>query len=105
MHLLQFYARQRMVILLKGKEDIIVGKDQVKYNNTGNNGMTIGGTGDVLAGLTVGLLAQTRDLLNSAYYAAFLNGKIGDYLLKKKGVGFTASDFIPLIPEIKRKYL
>jgi NAD(P)H-hydrate epimerase len=65
--------------------------------------MTIGGTGDVLAGLAAGLLAQSKDLFNSAYHAAQLNGKIGDHLLETKGVGFTASDMIDLIPEIKKK--
>ncbi|MBD3354934.1 bifunctional ADP-dependent NAD(P)H-hydrate dehydratase/NAD(P)H-hydrate epimerase, partial [Candidatus Woesearchaeota archaeon] len=63
----------------------------------------VGGTGDILAGITAGLIAQSNDLFNSAVNAAKLNGKIGDYLLKKKGIGFTASDMIELIPEIKNK--
>ena len=105
--LLQLFAKKRLVFLLKGKTDIIADKENVKYNTTGNNGMTIAGTGDVLAGLAAGLLAQSvsADFFDSAYHAAFINGKLGDYLLKKKGYGFTASDMIPLIPEIKRKYL
>jgi len=99
----QMFAKNKSVVLLKGPIDIIASEDELKFNKTGNPGMTIGGTGDVLAGITAGFLAQTKDLFNSAYYAAYLNGKIGDYLLKKKGIGFTASDIISLIPEFRRK--
>ena len=103
--ILQVYAKQRLVFLLKGPTDIITSNKEIKYNKTGNNAMTIAGTGDVLAGITAGLLAQSKDLFNSAYYAAQLNGHIGDHLLKTKGIGFTASDMINLIPEIKKKFL
>ena len=77
--------------------------ENLKYNKTGNSGMTIGGTGDVLAGLCAGFLAQTKELFNSAYYAAYLNGAVGDYLLKQKGIGFTASDMVELIPMMKKR--
>ncbi len=90
------------VILLKGNTDIIVSKDKIKYNKTGNPGMTVAGTGDVLAGLCTGILAQTKKLFESAYYAAYINGKIGDYLFRKKGYSFKASDFIDLIPKFLR---
>jgi len=97
------YARKDKIILLKGYTDVITDGERVKTNRTGNPGMTVGGTGDVLAGLCLGLLAQTKELFESAYNAAYLNGRIGDYLLKKKGYGFTASDMIELIPVIKKK--
>lgn len=103
--LLRKYAKQRLIILLKGKDDIIVDKENIRYNATGNNGMTMGGTGDVLAGITASFLAQSNDFLESAEKAAYLNGKVGDYLLKKKGIGFTASDMLDLIPELRSKYI
>lgn len=101
--LVRHYAKRDKIILLKGPTDIISDGEQIHYNKTGNQAMTIGGTGDVLAGITAGLIAQSGDLYNSAVAAAELNGKIGDYLLKKKGIGFTASDMIDLIPVIKKK--
>ena len=101
--MLKHYAKNDNVILLKGHTDLIIDRHKLKLNKTGNPGMTIGGTGDVLAGLCAGFLAQTKDLFNSAYYAANLNGKIGDYLLRTKGYGFTASDFISLIPAMIKK--
>lgn len=101
--IVQVFAKPRLVFLLKGHIDIIADNKNIKYNRTGNPGMTIGGTGDVLAGLTAGFLAQTKDLFNSAHYAAYLNGKIGDYLLRKKGYGFTASDMVDNICKIKKR--
>jgi len=88
------------IVLLKGKIDLIITKDEILFNNTGNAGMSKAGTGDVLAGLTAGFLAQSRDLLQSAINAAYYNGLVGDILLKKKkGFTYLASD---MVNEIKR---
>ena len=100
---LKDFLEKDNVILLKGKTDIIISKDKIKFNKTGNAGMSVAGTGDVLAGLTAGFLAQTNSLFDSACSAAFINGIIGDYLLKKKGYGFIASDFIEYIPLFIKK--
>ncbi len=100
--LLQAYTKKDTVILLKGSTDIIASDEKVAYNRTGNPGMTIAGTGDVLAGITAGFLAQSKDMFKSAVNAAYLNGKVGDYLLRHKGYGFTASDMIGLIPAVKK---
>jgi len=88
------------VLLLKGKIDIIISKEGIYFNKTGNAGMSKAGTGDVLAGLTAGFLAQSKDLTQSAINAAYFNGLVGDILLKKKkGFTYLASD---MVEEIKR---
>jgi len=88
------------VIILKGSIDKIITRDHTYYNKTGNEGMTKAGTGDVLAGLCVGFLAQTKNILQSAINATYINGLVGDILLKKKkGYSYIASD---LVEEIKR---
>ena len=88
------------VILLKGKADIIISKNKILYVKGGNPGMTKGGTGDVLAGLCAGFLAQSMDILQSSINASYFNKKIGDILLKKKkGFAYLASD---MVKEIKR---
>jgi NAD(P)H-hydrate epimerase len=92
--------KHKCVILLKGPADIISDGPRVTVNKTGNEGMTVGGTGDLLSGLCAGFIAQGNDLFDSAVAAAFVNGKIGDLLLKEKGYGFVSSDFIPLIPKV-----
>ena len=97
---LKKFLNKNNVILLKGEVDAIISKDKIKLNKTGNAGMTKAGTGDVLAGLCVGFLAQSRDLFQSAVNAAYFNGLIGDILLKKKkGFTYLASD---MVDEIKK---
>ncbi|MFW5991138.1 MAG: NAD(P)H-hydrate dehydratase [Candidatus Nanoarchaeia archaeon] len=89
------------VILLKGKEDLIISRNEVRRNKTGNAGMTVGGTGDILAGIITGLIAQGFGLEKAAYKGANLTGRIGDKLRKEYGYGFIASDFLSLIAKEK----
>ena len=93
------------IILAKGNTDVIISKDKVKYNKTGNPAMTVAGTGDVLAGLAAGFLAQSNDLFNSAAAASFINGYIGDKIYKKIGQGLLPSDLIKNISIIIKKLL
>ena len=96
----QEFLDKKNIILLKGKIDSIISKDKILLVKGGNSGMTKGGTGDVLAGLCAGFLAQSKDLLQSAINASYFNKKIGDILLKKKrGFTYLASD---MAMEIKR---
>lgn len=98
----QKFLNRNNVILLKGKVDAIISKDKIFYNKTGNAGMTKGGTGDVLAGLCAGFLAQSKDLVQSTINAAYFNGLIGDILLrKKKGFSYLASDMADEIKKIR----
>lgn len=98
----QKFLDKNNIILLKGKIDVIISKNKIFYNKTGNAGMTKGGTGDVLAGLCAGFLAQSKDLMQSAINAAYFNGLIGDILLKKKkGFSYLASDMVWEIKRIK----
>lgn len=90
------------IILLKGPIDSIISKNKLIYNKTGNPGLTKAGTGDVLAGLCAGFLAQSKDLFQSTINAAYFNGLIGDILLKKKkGFTYLASD---MVEEIKKLF-
>lgn len=91
------------IILLKGHVDKIISKNKTIMNKTGNEGMTVGGTGDVLAGVCAGLVSQGMTLFDAAHTSAYLVGKIGDRLKKKMGNSFIASDFLAEIPvEMKR---
>jgi hydroxyethylthiazole kinase-like uncharacterized protein yjeF len=82
------------VILLKGQVDYIFSKQKLSTNKTGNNSMTIGGTGDVLAGLCAGYLAQSSNLFESAKQAAFVCGKAGEFMYKHRGYGYTSYDLV-----------
>jgi len=74
----EFAKANNCVVLLKSPIDIISDGKQVKLNNTGNAGMTIGGTGDVLSGVVGGLLAQRLEPFDAAYTGAEVVGTAGD---------------------------
>lgn len=93
-----------LTILQKGKIDIISNGSDVYVNYTGNPGMTVGGTGDVLAGITAALLARGLLSLDAALVAAYVNGKCGENAFVKYGLHFIASDLINEIPNVMRKY-
>jgi len=100
---LRYFLQNNNVLLIKGATDIIISKNKISYNRTGNQGMTKGGTGDVLAGLVTGFLAKTGDLFKSAAAGAFINGFVADLLLKdKKGYCFIASDIIEDLEKIQK---
>jgi len=94
-------SRRDCITLLKGPVDIITDGKRVTENRTGNDGMTVGGTGDVLAGLCAGLVAQGRPLYAAACEAARVNGLAGDFLLAETGYGFLASDLLGIIPRVR----
>lgn len=88
------------VILLKGAVDIISNGERHKLNFTGNPGMTVGGTGDVLSGIVGAFLAQKVDPFEAAVAGAFVNGAAGDFVLEEKSYHMVASDLIEWIPRV-----
>lgn len=93
-----------VTILLKAHEDIISDGKRTKINTTGNPGMSVGGTGDVLSGICAAFLSQGRDPFRAAVAAAFINGRAGDLALERKGFHITATDLIDLIPDTIKPY-
>lgn len=92
------YAREKgLVVLLKGRVDLITDGKVVRGNTTGNPGMTVGGTGDVLAGVTAAFYARTTPL-RAAVAAAFVNGRAGDMVYAEKDFGMVATDLIEKLP-------
>jgi NAD(P)H-hydrate epimerase len=88
------------VILLKGAVDIISDGKRIKLNFTGNPGMTVGGTGDVLSGIVGALLAQGVESFRAAVAGAFINGACGDFAYKDKGSHLVPTDLIKWIPKV-----
>lgn len=73
-----FAAKQRVIVLLKGAGTVITDGTRVAVNTTGNSGMGTGGTGDVLTGLITALLCQGLDAFAAARLGAHLHGLAGD---------------------------
>jgi NAD(P)H-hydrate epimerase len=64
--------------------------------------MTVGGTGDVLAGVT-GAFAATQEPVHAAAMSAYVNGRTGDIVAKRRGNGLIASELPDAIPEAMRR--
>ncbi len=90
----------KTTILLKANIDIISDGKQVALNKTGNPYMTVGGTGDTLAGICGSLLAQGIEPFTAAQAAAYINGKAGDIAASELRESFMASDLIETICEV-----
>ena len=88
-----------VTVVLKGKVDIISDGSVTRLNRTGNAGMTVGGTGDVLTGIT-GALFAVNDAMDAASCAVFISGAAGDLAFEDKGNGLLATDIIDRITDV-----
>lgn len=87
-------------VILKGKYDIISNGQKYKINRTGHEGMTVGGTGDVLAGILGAICAVNSNLFRAACAASYLTGKAGEFAAEDFGNSLLATDVIEKIPEV-----
>lgn len=92
------------IIVAKGVETIVSSPTQSMIVKGGNPGLTKGGSGDVLAGLTVALLAKNDPFL-AACAASYIVKAAADELYKKVGVMYNADDLTYKIPEVIGKLL
>ncbi len=89
-------------IVRKGAQDLITDGHWVKFNRTGNPGMTVGGTGDVLAGIIASLLARGLEPFNAGRLGAYINGRAGELAFTEKWYSLTATDVAGRIPDVFR---
>ncbi len=91
-----FAEKFQIYLLIKGAHSVLCTPTRKAYfNSTGNSGMATGGSGDVLTGIIVGLLAQNYSPLESVLLAVFLHGLSGDIAAKIMGQhSLIASDII-----------
>ena len=97
--------RVRATILLKGLTDVIWSRDKMKTNMTGSSGMTSAGTGDVLAGITSGLLSKGMGPFDAACLGAYISGKAGEFAFEERSYGLIATDVIDMIPKVLKEGL
>ena len=91
------------IILLKGHETVITDGEVCYENHTGNAGMAVGGSGDVLAGIIVSLLGQGLPPLEAAAVGAWLHGAAGDICAKEIGqYGMLPSDMLNVLPRLMK---
>lgn len=97
-------AKEHSCVILKKdpKGDIISDGNRSYINKVHNQGMTRGGTGDVLAGLVAALYCK-NNAFNAAVAGSYLNGCGGNALKRKYGYNFCASDLACILSETYNK--
>lgn len=89
------------IVVLKGHNTVVSDGDCAYVNDTGNPGMAVGGSGDVLAGVIVSLLGQGVKPFDAADAGVWLHGKAGDICARKIGqYGMLPSDMIMTLPRL-----
>ena len=98
------FSRQwNCILLLKGHRTCITDGETCYRNETGNPGMAVGGSGDVLAGMITGLLGQGLNPLEAAACAAWLHGAAGDLCAEEMGqYGMLPTDMLLKIPRLMK---
>ena len=95
----RFAADIDHTLLVKGAYDVISDGERTRVSRTGNAGMTVGGTGDVLAGVT-GALACVLGPHDAAAVGAYANGAAGDRVVDEYGAGLVATDLLEAVPGV-----
>ena len=91
------------VVLLKGHETCITDGVNGYINPTGNPGMAVGGSGDVLAGVITALLGAGLPPLEAAACGAWLHGAAGDRCAAELGqYGMLPTDMLSALPRLMK---
>lgn len=99
-----FAGTYHVICVLKGARTVISDGERVWINENGNDGMATGGSGDVLAGMITGLLAQGGEPLHMALLGVCLHGLAGDAARSLKGErGMLAGDICTALADVLNK--
>ena len=91
------------IVLLKGHRTCITDGNIAYRNTTGNPGMAVGGSGDVLAGIIVSLLGQGIAPLEATAVGAWLHGRAGDLCASEMGqYGMLPTDMLIRLPRLMK---
>lgn len=100
----KFARKMGVTLVLKDAKSIVTnGGEQTYINLEGNNGMSTGGSGDVLSGIIAGMIAGGLDLAEAAKMGTYVHCQAGDKAAEKKGkYAMLASDIIDSLGEVMR---
>ena len=90
------------VVVLKGANTIIASPaGEVAISPFANPVLATAGTGDVLAGIITGFLAQGLNIFDAACLGVYIHGLAGEMLKEKYGnAGNLAGDLLPDLPKV-----
>ncbi len=92
-----------ITIVLKGWINIISDGEQLAAIKRSTPAMTVGGSGDVLSGLTAGLLAKMKPF-DASVVAIYANGLAGNLAFKRAGLHIIATDLIDMLPRVMKQF-
>ncbi len=103
----EFAKKYGVTVVLKGANTIVCSHDsnEIYVNSTGNQGLARGGSGDLLAGMTVSFLAQGMNPFEASICAVYLHGLCADIVAEKTSMrGMLPSDVMNHLPEFFSKF-
>ncbi len=81
----KFSLKHKVIVVIKGAHSITVYGQKMYINTTGNPGMATAGSGDVLTGIIVGLMAQNYSSIEATLFGVYLHGRSADISLEDYG--------------------
>lgn len=98
---IELARRTGITVVVKGAPTVTISPDGTAFvNTTGNSGMATGGSGDVLTGIVLALLAQEYNALNAAVTAVYIHGLAGDAAAAALSqTAMTSADLITCLPQ------
>ncbi len=103
----EFAKKYGVTVVLKGANTVVCShdRDEIYVNTTGNSGLARGGSGDLLAGMTVSFLAQGMSPFNASVCAVYLHGLCADIVAEKTSMrGMLPTDVLNHLPELFSKF-
>ncbi len=100
-----FAAEYSCVVVLKGANTVVTDGKSVYVNSTGNPGMAMGGTGDMLTGMIGSFIAQGMDAYSAAKCAVYIHGLCGDITAREISTrGMTVEDMLELLGALMSEF-
>lgn len=100
---ISFAKEYGCILCLKGHGTVVTEGQHCYRNPTGNPGMAVGGSGDVLAGIVVSLIGQGIAPLEATACASWIHGAAGDICAERMGqYGLLPSDLLEVLPQLMK---
>ncbi len=100
-----FAKEYGVTVVLKTANTVVCNGSRIYVNSTGNQGLARGGSGDLLAGMTVSFLAQGMSQFDASVCAVYLHGLCADAVAEKTSMrGMLPTDVLNYLPELFSKF-
>lgn len=100
-----FAQKYNTIVVLKGANTVVTDGNEVFVNTTGNAGMAMGGTGDMLTGMIASFIAQGINPFNAAKCGVYIHGLCGDITAKELSQrGMSVNDMIELLGALMSEF-